>query len=141
MQKKATGSDKIPPKIVKLSANIIDSHLTSIINSDLLKDSFFEDAKAASVRSIFKKKERDKIENYRPVSILKCFSKIYEKFLLEALKPFINTFPPEYIAAYREHSSSNQVLIRLIENWKKALNKKFFVGALLMAQGLRLHST
>ena len=41
MQKKATGSDKIPPKIVKLSANIIDLHLTNIINSDLLKDSFF----------------------------------------------------------------------------------------------------
>ena len=31
----ATGPDKIPPKIVKTSANIIDSHLTSIINSDL----------------------------------------------------------------------------------------------------------
>ena len=68
MQKKATGLDKIPPKTVKLSANSIDSHLTNIINSDLLKDPFFEDAKKASVRPIFKKKERHKIENYRPVS-------------------------------------------------------------------------
>ena len=130
--KKATGPDKIPPKIVRLSANIIDSHLTNIINSDLLKDSFSEDAKTASVRPIFKKKERDKIENYRPVSILNCFSKIYEKFLLEAFKPFIDTFLSEYIAAYREHYSSNHVLIRLIENWKKALDEKFFVGAVLM---------
>ena len=73
--KKTTGPDKIPPKIVRLSANIIDSHLTNIINSDLLKDSFSEDAKTASVRPIFKKKERDKIEYYRPVSILNCFSK------------------------------------------------------------------
>ena len=55
--KKAIGPDKIPPKIVRLSANIIiDSHLTSIINSDLLKDSFSEDAKTASPRPIFKKK-------------------------------------------------------------------------------------
>ena len=117
---------------MRLSANIIDSHLTNIINSDLLKDSFSEDAKTASVRPIFKKKERDKIENYRPVSILNCFSKIYEKFLLEAFKPFIDTFLSEYIAAYREHYSSNHVLIRLIENWKKALDEKFFVGAVLM---------
>ena len=58
MQKKATGPDKIPPKIVRLSANIIDSHLTNIINSDLLKDSFSKDAKTASVRPIFKKKKR-----------------------------------------------------------------------------------
>ena len=48
MQKKATGPDKIPPRIVRLSANIIDSHLANITNSDLLKDSFSEDAKTAS---------------------------------------------------------------------------------------------
>ena len=33
--RKATGPDKIPLKIVKMSANIIDSHLNNIINSDL----------------------------------------------------------------------------------------------------------
>ena len=125
--KKATGPDKIPPKIVKLSANLINSHLTNIIHSDLLKDLFSGDAKTASIRLIFKK-----IENYRPVSILNCFSKIYEKFLLEAFKPFIDTFLSEYIAAYREHYSSNHVLIRLIENWKKTLDGKSFVGAVLM---------
>ena len=64
MQKKATGPDKIPPKIVRLSDNIIDLHLTNIINSDLLKGSFSEHAKTASVRPIFKKKEHNKIENY-----------------------------------------------------------------------------
>ena len=37
--KKATGPDKIPPKIVILAANIIDSHLANIINHDL--DKFF----------------------------------------------------------------------------------------------------
>ena len=96
--KKATGPDKIPPKIVKLSANLINSHLTNIIHSDLLKDLFSGDAKTASIRLIFKK-----IENSRPVGILNCFSKIYEKFLLEAFKPFIDTVLSEYIAAYREH--------------------------------------
>ena len=32
---KATGPDKIPPKIVTLSANIIGSHLANIINHDI----------------------------------------------------------------------------------------------------------
>ena len=36
--KKATGHDKIPFKKVRLPANIIISHLTNIINCDLLKD-------------------------------------------------------------------------------------------------------
>ena len=86
--KKATGPDKIPPKTFRLSTNIIDSHLIS----DLLKESFSGDGKTASVRPIFKKKECNKIENYRPVSIQNCFSKIYEKFLLQAFKSFIDTF-------------------------------------------------
>ena len=33
--RKAIGPDKIPSKIFKMSANIIDSHLTNIINNDL----------------------------------------------------------------------------------------------------------
>ena len=44
---KATGPDKILPKIVILSANII------------------EGAKIATVHPIYKKSDRDKIENYR----------------------------------------------------------------------------
>ena len=78
--KKAAGPDKIRVKVVKISAYIIDKHLTNIINNDLLRNSFSDSANIASVRSIFKKGERTEIGNYRPVSILNCFSKIYERF-------------------------------------------------------------
>ena len=36
------------------------------------------------------------------------------------------------MATYREHYSSNHVLITLIGNWKKTLDEKFFVGAILI---------
>ena len=39
---KATGLDKNPPKIVKMSANVIDSHLANIINNDITKNVFSE---------------------------------------------------------------------------------------------------
>ena len=118
--KKATGLDKIPPKIVKLSANVIDSRLGNIINNDITKNVFSEQAKVAYVKPIFKKNDRVKIENR-----LNRFSKVYEKFLLEKFKPFINTFLSEYMQAYRENYNTNHVLIRLIENWKKRLMKSF----------------
>ena len=82
--RKATGPDKIPPKIVKMSANIIDSHLTNIINSDLKRNAFSVSGKVTSIRPIFSGKgERTKIKKYRPVSILNCFSKLYERFIHE----------------------------------------------------------
>ena len=75
--RKATGPNKIPPKVVKMSANIIDSHLTNITNSDLKRNAFSDVAKVASIRPIFQGKgERTEIKNYRSVSILNYFSKV-----------------------------------------------------------------
>ena len=98
-------------------------------NNDITKNVFPEKKKVTSVKPIFKKNDRGKIDNYKPVSILNCFSKVYEKFILEKFKPFINSFISEYMAAYRKKYSTNHVLIRLIENWEKALDEKFFVSS------------
>ena len=61
--KKATGPDKIPVKVVKMSTYIIDKHLANIINNDFLRNSFSDSAKIASVRLIYKKVERKEIGN------------------------------------------------------------------------------
>ena len=39
-----------------------------------------------------KKDERTKVKNYRPVSLLKIFSKIYERSIHENLTLFVNSF-------------------------------------------------
>ena len=82
-----------------MSANVVDSHLANIDNNNITKNVFSEKAKVASVRPIFKKNKRKKIENYRPGSILNYFPKLYEKVVLEKFKPFINSFLSEYMAA------------------------------------------
>ena len=104
----------------------------NIINNDLSNNSFSHEAKVATVRLIHKKKSRDNIESYRPVSILSCFSKVYGKFLLEKFKPFINKSLSKFFAVYRENYSSSPVLIRLTENWKEALDENFVLGTVLM---------
>ena len=129
---KATGPDGIPANFVQMAANVIDWHLSNIITCDISKNKYSEHAKTATVRPIFKKDDRTKIKNYRPVSLLNMFSKIYEKFLHENLTNYVNTFLSKFISAYRKSYSTNHVLIRLIENWKKSLDEKKFVGAVLM---------
>ena len=85
--KKATGPDNIHPKLVKLSAYITDSHLCNIINKGIQNSSFPDAAKIASVRPIYKKNCRNTMENFRPVSILNTFSKIYERYIHDSLIP------------------------------------------------------
>ena len=96
------------------------------------KKKYSEHAKTATVRPIFKKDDRPKTKNYRPVSLSNMFSKIYEKFLQENLTNYLNTFLSKFISAYRKSHSTNHVLVRLTENWKKPLDEKKFVGAVLM---------
>ena len=109
---KAKGPDRISPKFVKISADIIDYHIANILNKDISNNKFSENAK--TVRPIFKKGDRTEIKNYRPVSLLNTFTKIYERFLHENLTIYVDTFLLKFISAYRKSYSSNHVLIRLI---------------------------
>ena len=130
--KKANGPDKIPLKVIKLSASIIDSYLTNIVNNDIEVCSFSEEAKTATVRPIYKKKSRTVLENYRPVSLLNGFSKIYERYLHEKLMVYLDDIISKFVSAYRKTYSSSHVLIRLIESWKNALDIGKVSGAVLM---------
>ena len=57
---KAIGPDGISAKFVKISADIIDCHIANIINKHISNNKFSENAKTATVRSIFKKGARTK---------------------------------------------------------------------------------
>ena len=115
---KAKGSDGVSAKFVKVSANVIDCHLANIIKYITL-NKYSEHAKTATVRPIFKKEDRTKIKNYRPVNLLNIFLKIYDQFLHKNLTNQVDIFPSKVIFADRKFYSSNHVLIRLVENWKK----------------------
>ena len=80
---KACGPDKIPPKIVKISANILDSPIANIITANINSNRFSENAKNANVPPVYKKDSRSNKLNYRPVSLLNVFSKILERWTKE----------------------------------------------------------
>ena len=81
-QKKYTGIDKIPPKLVQLSADILSTPLSNAINNSILKGKFPDDAKVASVSPLDKHTDNKySVSNFRSVSVPNIFSKMYEKVL------------------------------------------------------------
>ena len=129
---KLIGPDRIPLKITKTAANVIDSRLTYIINKDFKEHKFSENAKTALVKPIYKKYDGDKIKNYRPVTLLNGFSKIYERFLRDSLFNFTDKILSKFVSAYRKSDSSNHDLLKLMEGWKKTLDDKNVIGSVLM---------
>ena len=65
---KTTGLDKVPPKILKLSASIVAPSLTHIFNLSLATGIFMDDWKRPRVTPIFKSGDRRQCTNYRPIS-------------------------------------------------------------------------
>ena len=70
--------------------------------------------------------------NFRQVSILNTFSKIYGKVLKQQLIQYLDNTLSVFIAAYRREYSTQHVLIRLIEDWRSKLDNDYLVGAILM---------
>ena len=126
-----------------MSANIIGRHLSSTIICDIPKNKYSKHTKTATVRSIFKKDDRAKIKNYRPVCHLNIFSKICERFLHENLTNCGNTFLSQSIFAYRKSNSTHHVLIRLIKIWKKSLCEKKTCCCCLnqLIKGISMHTS
>ena len=57
------GTDNFSPKLLKIASNVIDSHIASILNHDVLNKRFSEKAETAN----YKKDGREELKNYRSV--------------------------------------------------------------------------
>ena len=131
-QKKYTGIDKIPPKLVQLSADILSTALSNAIHNSILKGKSPDDAKVASVSPLDKRTDNQySVSNFGPVSVLNTFSKMYEKVLKNMLVEKMNDHFSPFVAAYRENYNTQHVLIRLLEEWMLYLDNNYFVGAVM----------
>ena len=78
---KAAGHDNIPMSIIKQSMNLISAPLTHIVNLSIMHGIVPDQMKIAWVVPIFKAGDKSIFSNYRPVSILPCFSKFLERIV------------------------------------------------------------
>ena len=77
--------------------------------------------KVASIWAVFRLKgEKSKIKNHLPVSILNCFSKVYERPINEQLMSPVIKFLPDFILAYSNGCSTNHVLLKRFGGLSKA---------------------
>ena len=74
--KKASQESDIPIKIIKNNLDTVANFVYNNFNNSLFSSNFPSHLKNATITPIFKKKDRDNVENYRPVSILPNLSKI-----------------------------------------------------------------
>ena len=130
--KKATGFDGISAKIVKIAEPAILQPLTLLLNKSVECSVFPDNLKCAQVVPLHKKNSTLVKSNYRPVSILPIFSKIFERVMFDQIIEFFYIHFNPYLSAFRPGFGCQSVLLRILEDWRKALDDNLYVATVLM---------
>lgn len=93
---------------------------------------FPSEMKSARVTPIHKKEDPLQKEKYRPVSVLPIRSKVFEWSMVDQLNDHFRGLFHPFLSAYRKGYSCQSALLALTEDWRSALDRGHFVGAILM---------
>lgn len=127
---KATGNDGIPPKALKSGAEELSSSLTTLFNSCINKSVWPTEWKSGNWAPIHKKDDKMARENYRPITLLPCASKVLEKLVGVQVNSGFGDRIYLHSSVYRKAHSCETTLINLVEDWRLARDQGKVVSIL-----------
>lgn len=127
-------SSDIPIILIKKSAPIISPVMVALYNKHIALGCFPKPLKIGKITPIHKKGNKELIENYRPVSTLPIFGKIFEKIIYKRLYKFFASkgiLSESQFGFRKGHSTSHAVhhSVNIIKEAHK--NKKHVIGVFI----------
>ena len=87
--KKAHGWDEISIRMIKMASDNIAKPISIIYTNCINKGIFPDKWKRANVIPIHKKDKKNIVKNYRPISLLPIFSKVFEQLIFTSLYSYL----------------------------------------------------
>ena len=131
---KSPGPDNFHPHFLKLSSKSLAKPLKLLFDKTLFYGYIPNDWKIAEVRPIFKKGDKSKPNNYRPVSLTSVICKIMETFIKKALNLHLisnNLLSKEQYGFVTGRNTITQLLVT-INDWMFELDNNISVDAAYM---------
>ena len=108
--------------------------LKHILNISLAKGIFPDKLKIARVTPIFKKENNTLVTNYRPISVLPCFSKLLEHVMYSHLYKFLveNNILYQKQFGFQNAHSTEHAILQLVNQITEAFSQgKYTLGIFL----------
>ena len=134
---KSVGTNSIPIQLLKIIGSSISPILALLVNQSFQSGIFLDKLKIAKVISLFKKDNAELPSNYRLISLLPIFSKIFEKLMYKRLYRFLEIHKALYSLqfGFQEIHSIDYALVSLTEAVRYTLdNKRFGCGIFIDLQ-------
>ena len=125
---KSKGLHSVPINILKIVKHHISDPLAEIVNQPFLKTSFLSMLKVAKVVPVFKKGDPEIRSNYKAISLLSIFSRIFEKLVYKRLYSFVTCNKIIYLLqfGFQENPSNDHALFRMTETIRRSLDDKTY---------------
>lgn len=131
---KSTGYDEINTTVLKHVSEYISPILSYLINISVEYGIFPEELKISIVKPLYKKDNKENINNYRPVSLISILAKVYEKVIYKNMLSYLETnkILIKNQKGFRKGQSMNLAIYELLSIVLKAMDKSKPVIALYM---------
>ena len=115
--KTSTGVDNLSMKLLKNISNSLSIPLSTIINQSLNTGIFPDDLKIAKVIPLFKKDCNTILDNYRPISLLPCISKVFERVVYDQIYGYFESNKLFYFSqhGFRKRHSTETATLEFID--------------------------
>jgi hypothetical protein len=133
-QNKSAGNDDIGNYIIKRVAIEVAKPLTNIFNLSISTGVVPEKLKIAKVIPLYKKQDAEVFSNYRPVSLLPCFSKILERIVFDKCMEYIdfNRILNDKQYGFRSNHSTYMAVLQVVDKINTAVeNNETTIGIFL----------
>ena len=124
----------IPIKVIKRSGQVISPILAKYFNLLMQKGHFPDTMKVGKITPIFKKGCEENFENYRPVSTLPLFGKLFEKIIYSRLYSFLiakGILNENQFGFRKAHSTSHALNFSVNEIRKSLANEEHVIGVFI----------
>lgn len=121
----AVGPDGISLKMILYSTPKLLPHITFIINQCLATNTFPQCWKEANLIPVPKVSNPTELSHFRPISILPCMSKIFEKIVDTQFEDFISkhNILPSTQSGFRKNHSTNTALLNVTDDIFRATDQ------------------
>ena len=123
---KATGPDEVSPRLLKEADATIVPSLTKLFKMSIRLSKVPSSWKLANVLPLFKKGNNSDLNNYRPVSLLSCVSKLLERIIFKHLFNYLRTnlLLSKHQSGFQPGDSTTNQLSYIYHTIAEALDKK-----------------